>query len=87
VGAIVVNFNYFGKFAVRLVNNFFYQSRPILGSLSGVSRGRLGSALAPSSHCSILIEIPMAGKASRDNDLSIALGATMDLTNMIIRPI
>ncbi len=41
--------------------------------------------LAPSSNCSILIEISMAGKANRENDLSIVLGATMDLTNTIIR--
>jgi cAMP phosphodiesterase len=29
--------------------------------------------LAPSSHCSILIEISLGGKASQENDLSLAL--------------
>jgi hypothetical protein len=32
----------------------------------------LGGVLAPSSHCSILIETPLAGKASQENNLSIA---------------
>ncbi len=34
--------------------------------------------LAPSSHCSILIEIPLASEASSENDLSKAPIATMD---------
>jgi hypothetical protein len=33
-----------------------------------------------SSHCSILIKTPLAGKAGWENDLSIAPIATMDLT-------
>ncbi len=34
-----------------------------------VPRGVLGGVIAPSSHCSSLIEIPLAGKASWENDL------------------
>jgi hypothetical protein len=45
--------------------------------------GYLGVVLAPSSHCSILIEI--LGKASWKNELSIAPVATMDSTNSTIR--
>ncbi len=40
-----------------------------------------GGHLAPSSHCSILIETPQAGKARWKKHLSIVLTATMDLTN------
>ncbi len=32
----------------------------------------LGSALAPSSHCSILIETTLSSEAGQENDLSIA---------------
>ncbi len=39
----------------------------------------LKGVLAPSSHCSILIQTPMAGKAWQKNDLSIA---PMDLTKI-----
>jgi len=40
----------------------------------------LGGVLAPSSHCSILIETPLAGKDYWENDLSIApMGSTNQL--------
>jgi len=44
----------------------------------------LGGHLAPSSHCSILIDTPLAGKAIWGNDLSVAPTAEMDSTNLKI---
>jgi hypothetical protein len=41
----------------------------------------LSGVLAPSSHCGILIETLLTGKAVLENDLSMAPVATMDLTN------
>ncbi len=41
-------------------------------SLSKDFQKYLKGHLAPSSHCSILIETPMAGKAGYENDMSIA---------------
>ncbi len=49
-----------------------------------VLRQQLGSVLAPYSHCSSLTEIPLAGEARLENDLIIAPGATLDLTNLTI---
>jgi hypothetical protein len=40
---------------------------------------RLGAFLAPSSHCSILIETTLASKAGKENDLSLA---PMGLTSL-----
>ena len=49
-----------------------------------VPRRYLGGVLAPSSHCSIPIEVHLAGEASWENDVSIAQVATMDSTNATI---
>ncbi len=42
--------------------------------------GYLGSVLAPSSHGSTPIEIPLTSAAGCENDLSIVPVATVDLT-------
>jgi hypothetical protein len=44
----------------------------------------LGCHLAQSSHCSIFIETPLAGKAIPENDLSIASESKKDSTNLKI---
>ncbi len=52
---------------------------PCLTSSLLNSYNDIGGALAKTSHRSILIEIPKAGKAGQENDLSIA---PMCLTNL-----
>ncbi len=49
-----------------------------------VPRRYLGGVLAPSSHCSIPIEVHMAGEASWENDVSIVQVAITDSTNSTI---
>jgi hypothetical protein len=69
-------FYHLNKVAVRLVN--------ILPKLYEMPKGYLGSVLTSSGHSIIILDIPQADKASLENDLSIALVATM---NMIISAI
>ncbi len=65
---------YFDIFSVRIVEiSSAKVAKQYLRVLSGV--------LAPSSHCGILIETLLTGKAGLENDLSMAPVATMDLTN------
>ncbi len=65
-------FNHFDQFAIKLVH--FWPKR----SNSRWYLRVLRCVLAPSSHCSILTEIPLAGKALLGNDLSIARVAKME---------
>ncbi len=55
-------------FAGAMVNALS-QNFPLIGHILTTPWWVLGGVLAPSSHCSILIEIPVAGEASRENDL------------------
>ncbi len=68
-------FDHFDKFVVRLAN-FFDKVVKFLGSTYGYLRG----VLASPSHCSILIQILLAGKAGQYSDLSIGPVATIDST-------
>jgi len=70
-------FDHLDKNAVRLVDFLpkWSQFRQSLG-------GTIGDVLAPSSYCSINIEIPCL-----ENDLSIAPIATMDSTNSAVSSI
>ncbi len=63
-----------------LSNTFFCQS----GQIFEVTRGYLGGVLAPLSHCSMLIETPLAVEAGQENDLSIAPVLTMDSIKILI---
>ncbi len=54
-----------GSYGERIETKF----SPEWSNISHSVVGTWGDVLAPSSHCSILIEIPVAGEASRENDL------------------
>jgi hypothetical protein len=74
---VIGTFDHLDKVVVKLVNIIFAK----VDQFYVVPRRYLGVILAPSSHCG---EIPLAGKASWENNLSIATLPMMDMTNSTI---